>query len=407
MGWRSSIAKATLSAAFSVTTIAFAAQQEASKPKLEPWFENQEGTIITGLSGIVTATQQPLATNYLSHYRTKLFRDQFQSWLNGALSVPPGKTGPAFKLWSADDKTTGALKPFDPAKLSYSAVLCELRGPYEVLATQASYISATAAALTTYETVKSSSLVSTIADVFKQNTIKIPETKMTDKDVVVDCGHDLNGDWTASYYPQPSHHLAAGVGLTPLSDLNTLIDIFQGIFGFFDQEKRRRDIVEYLKNNKEKITNNADNLVKAESALASELKNYAIGQFADKMRVVVTQEVDLSKISDCGLPDSASLPATGKDAITNNKFASCYAQAWQLVADPVQTAIVAAANYDTVADVSVAEKKLAKAVDGLNKNFKDLEANNGKFDINALFDDVTTIISYSQQVQKALSPSTK
>lgn len=380
----------------------------AQQLQLKPLFDTEGGTIITGLSGIVSATQQPLANGYLSLNRTMLFRTAFD----------------AAVMTELEKTQRGTITPFanDATQLSSptsSGVLCGPRGQYEVLAAQATYLNAVANTLGKLETnVQSKSIIEAITTLASsRNAIKIPEETLgADQAVIAACQTDLDSAWTTFFYPLPpppahNNQLSAtltGLDFSPLTEVTALLNVATQLIDFASDLNRIENIDNYLWANQGNLMKAASNLVAAETTLVSSTKNYTIGQFVEKMTVLATLSIDLSKIDACKTM-SFSVPATGHDAVTTangNAFLICTGKAWQQASDAVQAAVNAAAQYDSLSGVGSASdnNNLKKAVANLTKDFAVLTQPE-TFDLNNLLNDVSVILSYAQQVQKAISPA--
>jgi hypothetical protein len=181
------------------------------------------------------------------------------------------------KLLSANPRIK-VISPFAAASINATPVnvLCQQRGSYAVLASQAAYLNTVAGTLTNLETPKkSSNVVEALASIFKTNAIKTPDAKDDATQVVKRCEADLDGSWTAEYYHVPGPAAAAApldVILTPLCELTSLFNIAQGIFDFISQYQRLEQINDYLKGHSAEITKAAKNLVTAEQKLVPRVR---------------------------------------------------------------------------------------------------------------------------------------
>jgi hypothetical protein len=349
------------------------------------------GAIISGLGGIVTATQAPLANNYLAAGRIMMFRNQLQAWLvnpRAATDINPFKANPVPDF-----------------------VLCSTRGDYALLAAKAAYLSGVDTALAKFQPPSTKSTIGElILDLFKNYSIAAP-TKLdssTASKVKQACEDDLNGNWPQSYYKTPGaplNALVAGVpGVDPISDLQTLVAIITPLLQFVDDYKRDQAIIKYLQDHKKDLMTVAGDLVASEIKLANTTKQQSLGQFADSMAAIRTLVIDTSKIDDCGTA-ALTFPTDGKDALDpSKKFLDCYAEVWQRASKPVQAAVTAAAQYDGLADTVPKDaqslqdslKKISDTIDKLNQP--------QQIDLQTLLNDVGSLISYAEQIQQAVAP---
>ena len=333
-------------------------------------FDTQAGTIIKGIKGVVTATQQPLAINYLASNRTAMLRERMLEALIAVLT--PTKVSEKFKPFKVDGTYSSLPSPKD--------VLCRWRGKYQVLAAQAVYLSAVSDTLSKLDTpVESKNIIDAFISLFsKKLSIDIAVGKEgTEQTIMAKCEADLEGNWPTTYYTTNKGEEAIQ-GLLPLSEITTLLGVAQKIVDFLNTMRQQREIAQYLYDNKSTITTAANNLVQAERALVASKKNYVIGHFADQMAVIAAFSIDLSQIEACRISavSQISIPVSGKDAIgenpkaiASNAFASCYAQVWQKVSDDADAVITAASEYDTLPTVgSDPEDQLGDAVKRLGTN---------------------------------------
>ena len=367
-----------------------------------PQFPPAPGAIVTGLTGLVTATQSGL-NNYRATKRVMLFRQE----LTQVLLKPDLDLGKPISLGPSNE-----------------AMLCSMRGPYATLAADAAYIGSVTTTLNKFATPPS---INTIGDafvaVFQNYTIDSATGKLTPAKpatVLKNCQTDIDA-WPTSYYGAPLNRtasLAQGVGdpsaiLGTFSDLLTLLNtiltpIITGGAKAIVSAERAEQITAYLETPKirDNLISAATDLAIQGNALATATRLQALGQFEEKMATARTIQIDLSKIAACKIaltpapavpPAATNSPLSNSDGVANiptDNFVSCYSQAWQQLNDSVQAAVTAAGQYDSLADLS--SDQLTK------KNFGDLK-NTPPTTLAQLVNAATQLITYGQSVTQALS----
>jgi hypothetical protein len=207
--------------------------QPGQKLNLPQTFDTEAGTIIKGLSGVVSATQSPLASNYLSSNRTMLFRSTMQAAIIDAIVNNKNK-----------------ITPFKGSKPSPQDVLCKWRGTYEVLAAQAVYLNSVSQTLSQLEMpVQYKNIIDALVKLNSQKlSIGIALPKNDPDEVKQKCEGDLGGDWTSTYYSGSVNDFVLGKEATtasifsPLDEIETLLNVATEILAFFQQLRQQEEI---------------------------------------------------------------------------------------------------------------------------------------------------------------------
>lgn len=382
-----------------------------------PVFQPAAGAIVSGLSGLVTGVQQSLSGDRTSS-RIMVFRTQLTNMLlkasAGATKIP-----------------LGAMSEVDAKEYAISdrSVLCDSRGQHAIMAADATYINTVTGTLDKFAVPpKIQTIGDALGSVFQSYSISAPPgQKETDTatGIVQSCVNDIQ-NWPASVYGRAIVKAQAqsfGLPLVGLaSDLSTVYALYQAVVAIITpivvtpaqivDEKRRADaITAFLKNYHTTILKAANDIAVNGTALATQGRLQALGQFAEKMAEFRNNSIDLSKIDTCktGLANPVLRTENGQDSkgnavtynIPSDAFVVCYEQAWAQILNSVQSAVSAAAQYDVLADAS--SDQLAKAVQTIKDNFDKLSGDQNA-DVADLWTAAAQLVAYGQTVSQALSP---
>jgi len=391
----STIHIAILSACALSAGIGSAASQ--SPPAPAPKFAPAAGAIVGGMSGLVAATASGL-NDYRSTQRLMLFRTALTESLTPGLDVS---------------------KPITIA-LTNEQVLCSMRPKYAAAAAKAAYINAVTSTLNQFATPPTITTIGqAFISVFQNYEIdpKTGQMKVADDAAVARaCKTDLN-NWPLSFYgaplagpPKPGiGPLEIGAALGTFGDLLTQLNeiitpVATQTAQFIDATRRQQAITQFLTNPQfqKDLLAAANALADNGNRLITTNRLQAIGQFEEKLAIVRTFNIDLSKIEACKTAMAAPALAD-ENGVPTDAFVMCYAQTWAQLKDVVQAVISAASQYDALADAS--SDQLGNSVMAIQAHIDALK--NPQLSIaNAaqLLDAATQLITIGQSVQKALSP---
>jgi hypothetical protein len=383
-----------------------------------PIFTPAAGAIVSGLSGLVTGTQAALSVDRTTN-RIMVFRAQLATLL---LNAPPGATKIAL----------GGLSP--PGNTEYvisnQAVLCSVRGAHAIAAADATYINALTGTLDKFATPpKIQTIGDALGSLFQNYSISAPpglKDSETAAGIVQSCASDID-NWPASVYGRTIAKGAAAAGPAAAhidigDGLSAVYTLYQAVVALItpivvtpaqviDQQRRATAIKNFLDQYPTTILKAAADLAAHGTALATQSRLQAVGQFAEKMSEFRTGSIDLTKISACadGLKNPVLRTDNGTDAkgnpasyrIPTDAFVICYEQAWAQILNAVQAAVTAAAQYDVLADVS--SDQLSGAVKTIHDNFSKLDQDSG-VNVSDLWTAAAQLVAYGQSVSQALTP---
>jgi len=413
MDWKIRCGFTAILTYFAQSSLAFAQTPAAATPMFLP----APGAIVSGLSGLVTGTQQALSGDRTGN-RTLIFRLQLTNWL---INAPPNTTNiPLAALNSNGNEYV----------LSNNDILCTVRGKHAITAADATYIDAVTGTLDKFATPpKIATITDALSSVFQNYSIGAPSGKTqteTSASVVQHCQDDIR-NWPSSVYGRPiskPQEVAASVAL-PLDiggDISAVFSLYQAVVAIItpivvtpaqalDAQRRAAAITNFLKTYRTTLLKAASDLATTGSSIATTNRLQALGQFAEKMSELRSANVDLSKIDACksGMQNPVLRTDQIKDQngnttnyyIPTDAFVMCYEQAWQQILPAVQAAVSAAAQYDVFADAS--SDQLGDAVKTIQDNLDKLDQPQN-VNISDLWTAAAQLVAYGQAVSKALSP---
>jgi hypothetical protein len=297
-----------------------------------------------------------------------------------------------------------------------------------VVAADAAYINTVTGTLDKFATApKIATISDALQSVFQNYSINVPSSGKKAEAVAhvkQDCLSDIDS-WPAAVYGRPIKQDAAvteAVAFSIGDDVSAVVTLYQAIVSLItplvttpatvlDAKKRADAIAAFLKQYRTTLLNAAEDLAVTGTKLGTITRLQALGQFAEKMSAVRSISIDLSKIPSCG--DGLQNPILRKDEakdahgnvtgvyyIPTDAFVTCYAQAWQQIIDPVNAAVTAAAQYDTLADAS--SDQLQGAVATIKNNLGKLDQPEA-VNITDLSNAAALLITYGTAVGQALS----
>lgn len=370
-------------------SIGSAASQPASSGTPAPKFPPAAGAVVSGLSGLVTATSG--LNDYRSAQRLMVFRTALTEALKPGLDVS---------------------KPISIAP-SNAAVLCNMRPTYAVMAAQSAYINSVTGTLNQFATPPTISTIGqAFTSVFQSYQIDPVTGRMSvnAKAVLESCKSDID-KWPLSFYGAPlAGPPKPGIGLleigTALSTFGALLSDLNAILTppitqaaqFADATRRAQAITAFLTKYQADLLAAADALATNGNILITTNRLQAVGQFEEKLSAVRTFKIDLSKADACKTAVAAPALAD-QNGVPTDAFVTCYALVWNQLNDVIQAAIVAASHYDALADAS--SDQLSNSVKAIEKNVAALK--NPTLSATQLIDAATQLITIGQSVEKALS----
>lgn len=394
---QSTIHIAILSAFALAASIGSAASQSQPSGAPAPKFDKASGAVVGGLSGLVTATASGL-NGYRSAQRVMAFRTALTRALKESLK-------PGFD----------ATKPITIAPAN-AVVLCSMRGDYAVLAAKAAYINGVTSTLNQFATPPTITTIGqAFTSIFQNYEIDATTGKIAvdGKAVVTACRSDLDS-WPLSFYGAPiaglptsgvGELLAAGAALSSLSsllsDLNAIVTpVATQAAQFIDAQQRAAKIKAFLTKYQADLLTAAKALAADGNLLLATNRITAVGQFEEKLALVRTFKIDLSKVDAC--KTAAAAPALADEkGVPTDAFVACYALVWAQLNEVVQAAITAASQYDALADTST--DQLGNSVQAIQKHIAVL-SNPQAPTVSELIDAATQLITIGQSVATALSP---
>lgn len=388
---KSNIQAAILFACVFSAGIGSAAGQSQPSGTPAPKFQPAAGAVVGGLSGLVTATASGL-NGYRSGQRLMVFRAALTEALKPGLDV---------------------TKPITIAP-SNAAVLCNMRPTYAVLAAQSAYINSVTSTLNQFATPPTITTIgAAFQSVFQNYQIDPVSGKMSvnPKAVLTACQTDLD-KWPLSFYGAPlAGPPKAGLGLL---DIGTALGTFQSLLTdlnaivtpvatqaaqFIDAQRRAQAITTFLTKYQSDLLAAAKALAQNGNILLATNRLAAVGQFEEKLSLVRTFKIDLSKIDACKTAVAAPALAD-ENGVPTDAFVTCYALLWAQLNDVAQAAITAASQYDALADAS--SDQLSNSVQEIEKSIGALK--NPQLSAAQLIDAATQLITIGQSVETALSP---
>jgi hypothetical protein len=393
-----------------------------------PQFEKAPGAIVSGLSGLISGTSQALTLDR-SNDRIHLIRSELTSQL---LEAGPSATKVTLsKLLSNDQNNAN-----NDYRLSSAAVLCNSRGLHTVIAADASYIDTVTSTLNKFATPpKIQTIGDALSTVFQSYSIGAPAGKNkqeTAAAVIRQCKEDFN-KWPEVAYGRQLHKTPAEelvVPVNPIDALDTGLSSVATLYNAivtmltpiitapakeFDAHERSTAITDFFGKYRTTILNAAQSLAVGGSSFASATRLEALGQFSEKMAILRGTSIDLSKTNACKIALVSPLLRTSQrlengqpsgpiSYIPNDNFVVCYAEAWKQISDAVSAVLVAADQYDKLADAS--DDALQDAVKKIKDNVSHLNDPDGP-QLNDLLDGAAKLIAYGQTVAQALSPDSR
>lgn len=384
---KSSICVAILLACALSAGVRSAASQTAPTPASK--FQPAAGAVVSGLSGLVTATSG--LHDYRSTQRLMVFRAALTEAIKPGLDV---------------------TKPISIAPSNVD-VLCKMRPNYAVLAAQAAYINSVTSTLSQFATPPTISTIGqAFTSVFQNYQIDPVSGRMSvdAKAVLAACQTDID-KWPLSFYGAPlAGPPKAGIGFLDvgtalstfgalLSDLNAIVTpVATQAAQFVDATRRAQAITAFLTKYQADLLAAANALAANGNTLLTTNRLQAVGQFEEKLSAVRTFKIDLSKVDACKTAVAAPALADA-DGTPTDAFVICYAQVWAQLNDVAQAAIVAASQYDAFADES--SDQLSNSVQAIQKNIGALK--NPQLSAQQLIDAATQLITIGQAVAKTLT----
>lgn len=366
-----------------------AASQPAPSAAPAGKFQPAAGAVVSGLSGLVTATSA--LSDYRSAQRLMVFRAALTEALKPGLDV---------------------TKPISIAPSNVD-VLCKMRPSYAVMAAQSAYISSVTNTLNQFATPPTISTIGqAFTSVFQNYQIDPVSGRMSvnAKAVMAACQTDID-KWPLSFYGAPlAGPPKAGIGLLEigtalntfgalLSDLNAIVTpVATQAAQFVDATRRAQAVTAFLTKYQPDLLAAANALAANGNVLITTNRLQAVGRFEEKLAIVRTFKIDLSKIDACKAAVAAPALADA-DGVPTDVFVMCYAQAWAQLNDAAQAAITAASQYDALADAS--SDQLSNSVQAIQKNIAALK--NPQLSPEQLIDAATQLITIGQAVGTALS----
>jgi hypothetical protein len=382
-----------------------------------PAFQPAAAAVVSGLSGLVSGTQQNLS-NYRSNSRIVAIR--------GAL---------ARQLVNADPSKSINLE------IANEAVLCGPRGTYAPIAVEAAYLGTVTATLNKFATPpKITTIGDAVGSLFQNYSIAASSGQVSPnskQSILTICQFDAQ-NWPTKFYgadivQDRSKQLETSLALDKVVDaIGTFSDLYQVLVSVItplvaapaaaqDSSKRNDAIAKFLTQYRPQLETAATDLAAYGSRLARDNRLQAVGQFAEKMATVRAISIDLSKVDACkGALAKESLSSEVRDKTTgvvvshvpNDAYVVCYAQAWQQVSGAVQAAVTAASAYDSLADMS--SDQLISSVETVKSNLSKVNpqgnqqgnqqgSQQGKVDLSQLQNAATQLVTYGQAVSQALS----
>lgn len=184
------------------------------------------------------------------------------------------------------------------------------------------------------------------------------------------CQGDLK-EFDRAYYGvdvKPPGPLAAGEAPTPaaglpslsfLGPIGVLVDTVLGILTpvvidaatIVDEAKREKAIADFLADpkNQSAIRSAGTELARAVSDYTFAKRMALAGSFAERMAVLSSATVDLTKIDACSDPENKIFVRSASGG-PSSIFMACYFAVWSQFQDTVGSAIKAASDYDLIAD---------------------------------------------------------
>ena len=384
-----------------------------------PAFQPAAAAVVSGLSGLVSGTQQNLG-NYRSNSRIVAIR--------GAL---------ARQLMNAD--------PARPINLEVTneTVLCGPRGTYAPIAVEAAYLGTVTSTLNRLAApAKATTVGDAVGSLYQNYSIAASSGQVSPnskQSILTICQFDAQ-NWPTKFYgadivQDRSKQLETSLALDKVSDaIGTFSDLYQVLVSVNapivatpaaaqDAGKRNDAIAKFLTQYRPQLETAATDLAAYGSRLARDNRLQAVGQFAEKMAAVRALSIDLSKTDACRgalgkLPESLSSEVRDKTTgvvvahVPTDAYVVCYAQAWLQVSGAVQAAVTSASAYDSLADLS--SDQLIAAIETVKGNLSKVgpqgnqqgnqQANQqAKVDVSQLQNASTQLIAYGQAVSQALS----
>jgi hypothetical protein len=372
-----------------------------------PAFQPAAAAVVSGLSGLVSGTQQNLS-NYRSNSRIVTMRSVL-----------------AKLLMNADPTKSINLE------ISNDAVLCGPRGTYAPIAVEWAYLGTMTSTLNKFATPpKITTIGEAAGSLFQNYSIAAssgqvsPNSRQT---VLTICQFDVQ-NWPSKFYgvdivQDRSKQIETSLALDKVSDaIGTFSELYQVLVAVItpmvasstaaqDATRRNDAIAKFLTQYRPQLDAAATDLAGYGSRLARDNRLQAVGQFAEKMSAVRALSIDLSKVDSCKgafakLPDSLSLEVRDKTTgvvvshVPSDAYVVCYAQAWLQVSAAVQAAVTAATAYDSLADMS--SDQLIASVEAMKSNLSKVNQQ-GKVDVSQLLNAANQLVTFGQAVNQTLS----
>jgi hypothetical protein len=382
----------------------------------QPIFKPGAGAIVTGLSGLVAGTKEALTLDR-SKDRINTIRRELTNQL---LTMRDTQT----------ELSLGGLAPGSAGAdymLSNQIVLCNSRGDHAVVAADANYINTVTSALNRFATPpKIGTIGDALGNLFQHYSIEAPKgrtKKETAKAVLDRCNNDV-AIWASFSYGRtlekapPTESATAELAIEDLSAVGSAVStlysaivailqpIVVGTAKAIDAQARANTISDFITTDRQNLINAAQNLADKGGRFARKNRLDALGQFAEKMAVLRSIKIDLSKAPNCkSVVQSPILPLPQGASATPNRvptddFIMCYAAAWKQIADAVQDVLTAANQYDAFADAS--DDQLQQAVQQIKTNIVQLE-NPSPVQVKDLWEAAAQLIAFGETVSQSLS----
>jgi hypothetical protein len=382
----------------------------------QPVFKPVPGAIVTGFSGLVAGTKEALTLERTKD-RINTIRRELTNQLLAVRDVQA-----KLSLGGLAAASNGA-----DYTLSNQMVLCNSRGDHAVIAADANYIDTVTGTLNRFATPpKIGTIGDAVGNLFQHYSIEAPKgrsKKETAKAVLDRCNNDV-AIWASFSYGRtlqnapPTESATAELGIEDLSAVGSAVGtlysaivailqpIVVGTAKAIDAQARANTISEFITNDRQNLINAAQNIADKGSKFARKNRLDALGQFAEKMAVLRSIQIDLSKAGNCKsgvqspiLPLPQGAPANPNRAPTDD-WILCYAAAWSQIADAAQDVLTAANQYDAFADAS--DDQLQQAVQQIKTNIVQLE-NPSPLQVKDLWEAAAQLIAFGETVTQSLS----
>lgn len=381
----------------------------------QPVFKPAPGAVISGLSGLVAGTRDALTADRATE-RINIVRRELTSRM---LAAPDARG--KLTLGGAASGSNGSTYA-----LSNAMILCDPRGNHAVAAADAGYIDAITSSLTGFaKPPKIPTIGDAVGTLFQHYSIEAPKGKSkkdTAQAVIERCSNDAV-IWPSFSYgrtldAQPKESAPAELAIEDISAVGSAVStlysaivailtpIVVGTAKAADAQARAEVISAFVLNYRTTLIDAGQSLADKGSRFARKKRLDAFSQFAEKMAVLRSVEIDLSKTKGYGTAIGNPVLPLPKDAPGSlvreptDEFVRCYAAAWMQLSDAVQDVLVAASQYDAFADASDDQFKLA--VVQIKNNIAQME-NPTQPQLKELWEAAAQFVAFGQTVSQALS----